>query len=177
MSGISIVGMACRFPDADSPDELWRNVLAQRRAFRRMPAERLRMEDYFSPDPSAPDRSYALQAAVVEGWEFDRVRFRISGRTYRSADLAHWLALEVAADALANAGHPDGAGLDRERTLVVVGNTLTGEFSRASRSPIARASWPTSSATSRRRSTRSTRTRWPGASRTRSPAASATRST
>ena len=131
MDGISIVGMACRYPDADSPDELWRNVLAQRRAFRRLPAERLRMEDYFSPDPSAPDRSYALQAAVLEGWDFDRVRFRISGSTYRSADLAHWLALEVAAEALASAGHADGAGLDRERTLVVVGNTLTGEFSRA----------------------------------------------
>src|SRR5439155_26295410 len=88
MDGISIVGMACRYPDADSPDELWRNVLAQRRAFRRLPAERLRMEDYFSPDPSAPDRSYALQAAVLEGLDFDRVRFRISVSTYRSADLA-----------------------------------------------------------------------------------------
>ena len=42
--GIAIVGMSCVYPDARSPLELWENVLAQRRAFRRMPSERLRME-------------------------------------------------------------------------------------------------------------------------------------
>src|SRR5205814_73287 len=52
-------------------------------------------------------------------------------RTFRSADLAHWLALEVAADALADAGYDENGRLPRSRTLVVVGNTLTGEFSRA----------------------------------------------
>jgi enediyne polyketide synthase len=132
MTDVAIVGTACRYPDADSPDELWRNVLAQRRAFRRLPVSRVRAEDYWSGDRGAPDRTYALQAAVLEGWEFDRVRFRISGRAFRAADLAHWLALEVAGDALAAAGHADAAGLDRERTAVLVGNTLTGEFSRAS---------------------------------------------
>ncbi|HYZ78519.1 MAG TPA: SDR family NAD(P)-dependent oxidoreductase [Gaiellaceae bacterium] len=128
---VAIVGMACRYPDADSPDELWENVLAQRRAFRRIPPERLRLEDYVSSDPKAPDRTYSALAAVLDGWEFDRVRFRIGGSTYRSSDLAHWLALEVAADALADSGFADGDGADRERTGVVVGNTLTGEFSRA----------------------------------------------
>ena len=34
---IAVVGMACRYPDARSPDELWENVLTQRRAFRRLP--------------------------------------------------------------------------------------------------------------------------------------------
>ncbi len=139
MSAIAIVGMACRYPDADSPEELWRNVLAQRRAFRRIPPERLRAEDYLAADRAAPDRTYSTQAAVLEGWEFDRVRFRISGSTFRSTDRAHWLALEVAAGALAAAGYPDAAGLDRERTLVVVGNTLTGEFSRAG---LLRLRWP-----------------------------------
>ncbi|HEX6700818.1 MAG TPA: type I polyketide synthase, partial [Gaiellaceae bacterium] len=130
MTAIAIAGMACRYPDADSCEQLWENVLSQRRAFRRLPPERLRADDYLSSD-GAPDRTYSLQAAVLEGWEFDRVRFRISGSTFRSTDLAHWLALEVAAEALADAGHPDADGLDRARTLVVVGNTLTGEFSRA----------------------------------------------
>ena len=50
-SSIAIVGMACVYPDARTPGELWENVLAQRRAFRRLPAERLRLEDYCSADP------------------------------------------------------------------------------------------------------------------------------
>jgi len=90
---IAIVGMACCYPDAPSPVELWENSLAQRRAFRRFPAERLSLAQYTSADQQAPDYTYATDAAVIEGYEFDRVKFRVAGSTYRSADLAHWLAL------------------------------------------------------------------------------------
>jgi enediyne polyketide synthase len=136
---IAIVGMACVYPDARSPGELWENVLAQRRAFRRVPPERLRLEDYFSADPHTPDATYATEAAVIEGYEFDRVAFRVVGSTFRAADLAHWLALDVASRALADAGFPDGHELPREATGVLLGNTLTGEFSRAN---TLRLRWP-----------------------------------
>jgi enediyne polyketide synthase len=135
-TAIAIVGMACRYPDARSPRELWENVLAQRRAFRRIPPDRLRVEDYAA---AGPDSISTVTAAVLEGFEFDRVRFRTAGDTYRQADLAHWLALEVASEALADAGFPDAAGLPREATGVLVGNTLTGEFSRAR---MMRLRWP-----------------------------------
>jgi enediyne polyketide synthase len=136
---IAIVGMACRYPDARSPAELWENVLAKRQAFRRLPAARLRLEDYYSADRGTPDRTYARQAALIEGYRFDRLRFRVSGDAFRSADLAHWLALDVASEALADAGFPGGEGLPRETTAVLVGNTLTGEFSRAN---LMRLRWP-----------------------------------
>lgn len=136
---ISVVGIACRYPDANSPDELWQNVLAGRRAFRRLPDERMRQEDYYSADPSAPDRFYSTKAAVIEGFEFDRVKYRVAGSTYRATDLTHWLALDTAAQALADAGFAEGNGLNRTGTGVVIGNSLTGEFSRAG---IMRLRWP-----------------------------------
>jgi enediyne polyketide synthase len=139
MSRIAIVGLACRYPDADSPAQLWANAVAGRRAFRRLPDERMRLADYWSPDPAAPDRFYAQQAAVIQGYAFDRVRYRVAGSTYRSTDLTHWLALDVATEALADAGFPDGDELPRERTGVVVGNSLTGEFARAN---LMRLRWP-----------------------------------
>jgi len=129
---IAIVGLGCRYPDAVSPAQLWENVLAQRRAFRRLPNQRLNNADYYSPDPHAPDKTYAMTAAVIEDYEFDRVRHRVSGAAYRSADLAHWLALDVAGQALADAGCAEGEGLPKRGTAVYLGNTLTGEFSRAS---------------------------------------------
>jgi enediyne polyketide synthase len=135
MSAVAVVGMACRYPDARSPRELWENVLAQRRAFRPVPPQRLRLADY----GAGPDGTYLAEAAVLEGWEFDRVRFRVSGESYRAADLAHWLALEVAEGALADAGFAGGAGLPREQTGVLLGNSLTGEFSRAG---LMRLRWP-----------------------------------
>lgn len=136
--GIAIVGLGCRYPDAASPSELWENVLAQRRAFRRIPEERL-SRSYYSPDPHAPDKTYAMTAAVIEDYEFDRIRHRVSGVAYRSADLVHWLALDIAGRALADAGWAEGKGLPRRSTAVYLGNTLTGEFSRAA---TMRLRWP-----------------------------------
>jgi enediyne polyketide synthase len=136
---IAIVGMACRYPDARSPDELWENSLAQRRAFRRIPAERLNLNDYLSQDRKSPDQTYSTEGAFIEGYEFDRARFRVPGETYRAADPVHWLTLDVAAAALEDAGFPEGEGLPREATGVFVGNTLTGEFSRAN---TMRLRWP-----------------------------------
>ncbi|MFJ4103445.1 type I polyketide synthase [Amycolatopsis japonica] len=136
---ISIVGIGLRYPDAGSPEELWENVLAGRRAFRRLPDERMNREDYYSPDPKAPDRFYANKAAVLRDYEFDRIKYKIAGSTFRSTDTTHWLALDVAAQALADAGFPEGDGLPRSATGVVIGNSLTGEFSRAN---IMRLRWP-----------------------------------
>ncbi len=83
MTRIAMVGMACRYPDATSPRELWENALAGRRAFRRLPDVRMRLEDYWDADPAAPDRFYARNAAVIEGYEFDRIAYKIAGSTYR----------------------------------------------------------------------------------------------
>ncbi|MGW5555897.1 type I polyketide synthase [Micromonospora sp. NPDC003944] len=139
MTRIAVVGMACQYPDAASPRELWENAVAGRRAFRRLPNERMKLDDYWDPDGKDPDRFYSRNAAVIEGYEFDRLSFKVAGSTYRSTDLTHWLALDVAARALADAGFPMAEGLPRERTGVVVGNTLTGEFSRANQ---LRLRWP-----------------------------------
>jgi enediyne polyketide synthase len=138
-NSIAIVGMACCYPDAQSPQELWENALSQRRAFRRIPPQRLRLEDYLSTDRTAPDKIYASEAALIEGYEFDRVRFRVASNTFRAADMTHWLALDIAAQALADAGFADGHGLAHQTTGVFLGNTLTGEFSRAN---TLRLRWP-----------------------------------
>ena len=63
MPAIAVVGMACRYPGASSPKELWEDVLAQRRAFRRIPESRLRLADYGSADRAAADRTYLTDAA------------------------------------------------------------------------------------------------------------------
>jgi len=138
-TAIAVVGMACRFPDASSPEQLWENVLAQRRAFRRLPPERLHLGDYLSADPHAADAVYAAEAALLEGYEFDRTRFKVAGSIFRAVDHTHWLALDVADQALRDAGYPEGRDLPRESTGVLVGNTLTGEFSRAA---MMRVRWP-----------------------------------
>ena len=126
---IAVVGLGCIYPGAHSPEELWVNVLAGRRFFRKAPPERMPAE-YFDPDPQAPDKSYCDRMAVITGWEFDPLQFRIPPVTVRTSDIAHWLALHTADLALKDAGL-DLASLDHTRAGVMLGNSLTGEFSRA----------------------------------------------
>src|SRR5215469_13834628 len=80
MSSIAIIGMACRYPDTRSPRQLWENALAQRRSFRRIPQVRLCVDDY-SGGGQTEDRIYLRTAAVLEDYEFNRVRFRVSKET------------------------------------------------------------------------------------------------
>ncbi|MEV0727375.1 SDR family NAD(P)-dependent oxidoreductase [Polymorphospora sp. NPDC050346] len=130
---IAIVGMACHYPDATDAGQLWQTVLGRRRAFRRLPEQRLGAGYRGTPDEA--DTTYVTHAGLLRDWSFDRQRFGIPGPLYRSADLSHWLALQTAAEVLADAGLSgpdlDRAGVDRDLVGVVLGNSLTGEFSRA----------------------------------------------
>ncbi|HZS26399.1 MAG TPA: type I polyketide synthase, partial [Candidatus Angelobacter sp.] len=138
MDAIAIVGIACRYAEARSPRQLWENVLAQRRSFRHLPRVRLNLADY-SADAQSEDRIAPIMAAVLDDYEFDCSRFHISHDAFLSTDLSHWLALDVAEQALADAKLLDASTDQRERTAVYVGNSLTGEFSRAN---LLRLRWP-----------------------------------
>ncbi|MGB5696605.1 MAG: type I polyketide synthase, partial [Polyangiales bacterium] len=135
---IAVIGLGCWYPDAPRPSRLWENVLGRRQAFRRLPRARLPLESYYDPEARAPDKTYGRNAAVIDGFEFDWIGRRIPRRTFEGTDIAHWLALEVALQALSDAGYGRET-LPRDRTGVVVGNTLTGEQSRSSS---LRVRWP-----------------------------------
>jgi enediyne polyketide synthase len=126
--GIAVAGMACVFPGAHGPEALWQDVIAGRRSFRKMPSERL-PSAYYDPDPSAPDRTYIDQAAVIADWRFDPEEFRVPPVTVEVSEPTHWLALSVARAALVDAAL-DLERVDRTRAGVMIGNTLGGEFGR-----------------------------------------------
>lgn len=138
MNEIAVVGLSCKYPDADNHIQLWENILSKRRAFRKMPEKRL-SADYFSDNLQHKDKIYHNKVAVLKNYTFDRAKFKISNSNYKITDLTHWLALDVANDALKNAKLENIGLQDRVKTGVIVGNTLTGEFSRAN---ILRIRWP-----------------------------------
>ncbi len=135
---IAIIGIGCWYPGARTPKELWENILARRRQFRRMPDVRLPLAEYHHADKTVPDKTYGQRAAVIDGYEFNWARKRIPKTTYESTDIVHWLSLDVALQMLEDAGYQPG-DLPRETTQVVVGNTLTGEVTRSN---TLRLRWP-----------------------------------
>src|SRR5581483_4860423 len=137
-SHIAVVGLGCWYPGARGPRQLWENIVARRREFRRFPDCRLPVADYFDADPAAPDTTYGRRAGVIDGFRFDWAGRRIPKATADCTDVVQWLALEVAAQALADAGMAPES-MPRERAGVIVGNTLTGE---QTRSQSLRLRWP-----------------------------------
>lgn len=80
----------------------------------------------------------ASNRSAIDGFEFDWAGRRIPQRTFESTDVVHWLALDVALAALGDAGYTPET-VPTERSAVLVGNSLTGEESRAW---VMRVRWP-----------------------------------
>lgn len=127
---IAVIGMGCYYPGAPTLRAFWENILARRREFRRLPDQRLPLSDYYDADPAVPDKTYADRAAVIDGFAFDWVKRGIPKTVVDSSDIVHWLALEVAVRALEDAGY-SRQKTPCDRTGVILGNTLTGEYSRS----------------------------------------------
>ncbi len=129
-NSVAVIGMGCWYPGADNPKKLWTNILGRRRQFRRLPDCRLPLQDYYHKDKTTVDKSYARMAAVIDGFDFDWTARRIPRSTYQATDIVHWLALETVLQAIADAGFTEQT-LPGKRTGVIVGNSLTGEYSRS----------------------------------------------
>ena len=125
---IAICALSCRYPDAHSPDQFWRNLMHGRRSFRPLPASRIPLAQYHSRVAGAADSIEQVLAAQVTNWHFDRDRFRVPKKTFENTDMTHWLSLSLAAEAIDTVERH--ATLAKDRTAVVIANTLTGEFSR-----------------------------------------------
>ncbi|MBT6491441.1 MAG: hypothetical protein HOK97_16855, partial [Deltaproteobacteria bacterium] len=132
-STIAIVGLGGNFPDASHVEKFWTNICDGHVAIGEVPAERWDDELYYSSDRQAPDRTYSKIGAFVKDVRFDRKMFRIPPRTAEYIDFVQKLALTAVADALEDAGlavfagSETGTDFDRDRTAVILGNTMGGQ--------------------------------------------------
>ncbi len=126
---VHVIGIGCIGPGAHSPEKLWKNILTGKRSFRPILPERLPKE-YLSTDKSKADTTYLKYFAPVADWNFDPIKYRIPPMVAEKYDIVHWLALEVASLAFEDADINLSEDT-KKRTAVIMGNSLTGEFSRS----------------------------------------------
>ena len=103
---IAIVGMGCRFPGgADDPQAFWELLRAGTDAISEVPAERWNWRDYYDPDPAAPGKMTTRWGGFIGQVDsFDAAFFGISPREAAHLDPQQRLFLEVAYEALEDAG-------------------------------------------------------------------------
>jgi 3-oxoacyl-(acyl-carrier-protein) synthase/SAM-dependent methyltransferase/acyl carrier protein len=116
---IAIIGMACRFPGAETPEAFWRLLDEGRTAIREVPADRWDSAQLFDADRDAPGRIAVRAAGFLDDIAgFDAAFFGIAPREAASMDPQQRLLLEVAWEALENAEVPPDQ----------LANTATGVF-------------------------------------------------
>ncbi|MFE9606885.1 beta-ketoacyl synthase N-terminal-like domain-containing protein, partial [Streptomyces hokutonensis] len=121
---VAIVGLSCRFPGAPDPEQYWQLLANGEHAIRDVPEDRWDGAEFYDPDPAAPGRTNARQAGFLDRVDaFDARFFGISPREAASMDPQQRLMLELAWEALENAGTlPDR--IRDTRTGVFIGAML-----------------------------------------------------
>ena len=118
---VAIVGMSCLFPGAPDLDAYWRNILAGVDATSDPPPGVWDTESYYDPSFTDTDKTYCKRGGYL-------------GSLVSFAPLAHgippvsvggepdqWVALQLARDALADAGYDELPAEIRARTGVMLG--------------------------------------------------------
>ena len=132
-NNIAIVGMACRFPDANNPDEFYYNLLHKKHSIRSIPQERWNHSVYYDPNPKNIFKTSAQHLGVMEDIDmFDPQFFNINMRDATRMDPQHRLTLETCYLALENAGYVIGEGIrsgfNEHRVGVFVGCTAADTY-------------------------------------------------
>ena len=100
---VAIVGMQCRFPQADSTDEFWQMLDGGRDAVRPIPEHRL-AASFYDERPGTPGRTNVRAASLLDDLDgFDHNFFRIVRREAQFIDPMHRMLLETSWHALESA--------------------------------------------------------------------------
>ncbi|MET8524218.1 beta-ketoacyl synthase N-terminal-like domain-containing protein [Micromonospora sp. NPDC005172] len=102
---VAIVGIGCRLPQADGPEQFWRLLCDGVDATGDVPADRWDAEALLGAGPGAPGTVVTRRGGFLDRIDlFDNAFFRISAREARAMDPQQRLFLEVAWEALEDAG-------------------------------------------------------------------------
>lgn len=124
---IAIVGQSCRLPGGtDTPEKLWELLQQGSDATCEVPKDRWDADAIYNPDPEAVGGSYVKRGGFLREPvdQFDPGFFGISPREASAMDPMHRLLLELAWEALEDAGIPP-YDLEESLTGVFVGMSVS----------------------------------------------------
>ena len=118
---IAIIGMSALFAKAKNLQEYWENILGKVDGITEVPKTAWNIDDYYDPDPKAPDKTYAKSGGFIPEIDFDPLEFGLPPDTLQALDSANLLSLVMAKQALQDAGYGEGKEFNRETTGVILG--------------------------------------------------------
>jgi acyl transferase domain-containing protein len=117
---VAIIGMSCCYPKAPNLAAFWRNILAGVDAIGEPPEGSVR-EEIYDPESDTNDRLYTVKGGYVGDLiTFDPTKFGVIPRSIDGGEPEHFVALQLAHDALEDAGYLERS-FDKERTEIILG--------------------------------------------------------
>lgn len=119
---VAIVGMACHLPGAQGLRQYWQNIVRGVDAIREVTDDRWSAELLFDARRGAADKVYSKWGGFLDDIAFDPQRYGIAPATLSAIEPAQLLTLEVARQALEDAGfHQRPFRRDRTACIMAVG--------------------------------------------------------
>ena len=123
---IAIVGIGAIMPGALNKDEFWSNIKEGKYCITEIPASYWDYKLFYSPDHKAEDKLYSkIGGFIPESFKFNSLKYRIPPQIAKQMDTVQHLAIETTRMALEDSGY-DKKEFDRNRTAVIIGNSMGG---------------------------------------------------
>ncbi|HEY7414662.1 MAG TPA: type I polyketide synthase [Ktedonobacteraceae bacterium] len=133
---IAIIGIGCRFPGAPDPQTFWQLICSGGDAITEVPTDRFDINAFYHPQPATPGKMMSRWGGFLDQIDqFDAAFFGISPREAARMDPQHRLLLEVAWEAMEDAGQVPEK-LSDELGGVFVGLITSDYWDRQFRHPV-----------------------------------------
>jgi acyl transferase domain-containing protein len=122
---IAVVGIGCRFPQADDLHAFWSNLAQGRTSFSDIPKDRWNHEFFFSANQRDVDKAWVHKGSFIERYrEFAALHYGIAPRRLEVMDPQQRLLIEATRWSIQDAGY-EQREFDRRRTGVFTGISVS----------------------------------------------------
>lgn len=110
MEKVAIIGLSCLFPDAETPEQFWQNLINQKDSISDATSDQMGVDPdvFFEPikgKTGETGKYYCKRGGFIKNFRFDPVGYRISPEILTSLDYIFQWALYVSKQALLDSGY------------------------------------------------------------------------
>ncbi len=123
MEKIAIIGLSCLFPDAETPEQYWQNLLAQKDSTSTATADQMGVdaEIFYAPSKGTQDRYYCIRGGYIRDFTFDSSGYKLPAKFIDTLDDLFKWPLYVSQQALQDSGYLSNQSV-LNRCGVILGN-------------------------------------------------------
>lgn len=118
---IAVVGISALFPGSVDQYGFWNSIVQGKDFITDVPESHWLIEDYYDPDPDAPDKTYSKRGGFLPEVDFEPLAYSIPPINLKATDTSQLLALIVAQKVLEDACNSQFHQLERDKVSVVLG--------------------------------------------------------